>query len=79
MSPSPTPAPSLISDSGKQALQHLISRAVPEGELISLIEKIFSSGKVSDIVGCLGGDDAQTFIDSMDEVRPHVSHLPEMG
>ena len=58
----------LVLDSGKQALQHLINRTAPGGELVSLIEKIFSSGKTSDIVGCLGGSDAQTLIDLMDEV-----------
>jgi hypothetical protein len=47
----------------------LIRSAVPQGERASLIEAIFSSRKVSDMVRRLRGSDAQTFIDVVDEVR----------
>lgn len=74
-SPSPIPGPSLVPDSCKKALQRLVSRAAPKGELVSLVEAIFSSGRVSDIVGCLGENNAQTFIDAVDEVCHHGSDL----
>ena len=71
--------PPLVLDSGKQALQRLISCTTPGDELASLIGTVFSSGKVSDIIGCLAGDDAQSFIDVMDEVCCHASHLRRTG
>ena len=40
-----------------------------------LIDEIFSSGKVSDTVGCLGRNDARSFINVMDEVRRRAPHL----
>ena len=60
------PDPSVL-DSDDQALQHLINRTVPQGELASLIETIFSNKKVADVVDYFRGD-AQTFIDVIDEV-----------
>ena len=77
--PSPIPGPSLVLDSDKRALQRLISRAGPEDEFVSLINAVFSSGKVSDIVGRLGANDAQPFIDAMDEVCHRISHLRRVG
>ena len=72
VTPSPTPGPSLVLGSGKQALlQRLIDRAVAEGGLVSVIEAIFSNEKVSDIVEWLRRDDVQTFVDVVDEVRHH--------
>ena len=79
MSSSPTPGPSLVLDSGKRALQQLISRAVPEDQLVSLIDAIFSRGNVSDIVSYLGGNGVQSFVDAMDEVCRHASHLRQIG
>ena len=70
---SPTPGPSLVLGSGKQALELLVSCPIPEGKLASLIEATFSSERVSDIVGCLTGNDAQTFIDVVDEVCHCIS------
>jgi len=66
---SPTPVKS--SSSGEQALQRLIRGALPQGELASLIEAIFSSKKAIDMVGCLQEREAQTFIDVVHEVRCH--------
>ena len=61
------PDPSVL-DPDDQALQHLINRTVPQSELASLIETIFSNKKVADVVDYLQGADAQTFIDVIDEV-----------
>ena len=76
VTPSPTPGPSLVLSSGEQALlQRLINRAVAEGGLVSVIEAIFSNEKVSDIVEWLSRDNAQTFLDVVDEVRHHQEAL----
>ena len=69
------PGPSFVPDYCKQALQRLVSCAAPKDELVSLVEAIFSSGRVSNIVGCLGENNAQTFIDAVDEVCHHGSDL----
>ena len=78
MLPSPIPGPSLVLDSGEQPLRRLIGCAVPD-ELPSLIDAVFSDGRVSDIVGCLRRNDVRTFIDTMDEVCIYASHLRIMG
>ena len=44
-------------------------RAFTLRELPSLVEAIFSGKDESGIVRCLHGDDAQLFIDVIDEVR----------
>jgi len=54
----------------------LISGALSEGELASLIETIFSNRNAIDLAGCLQGSDVQTFVDVVDEVRCH-SFVPE--
>ena len=64
------PAP--ILDSDRQALERLVSHAVPQGELPSVIETIVSSMRAADIVECLRESDAQTFIDVTDEARHQV-------
>jgi hypothetical protein len=61
------PDPSTL-DPDNQALQRLISRTAPRSELASLIETIFPNKKVADIVDRLQDDDAQTFINVIDEV-----------
>lgn len=45
-------------------------------ELPFLIEAIFSSKNEEDVVGGLQGDDAQTFIDVIDEVFLHIRLPP---
>jgi hypothetical protein len=65
------PDPPIVPDSRDQALQLLISGAVPQNELASLIETIFSN-KVTDVVDRLQGSDVQTFIDVIDEVWRHT-------
>jgi hypothetical protein len=67
--PAPT-KPSLV------LLLCLISGVVPQGERASLIEAIFWSRKVTEIVRPLRGSDAQAFIDVVDGVR-YRSSLPE--
>ena len=86
LSPPPPPGeadqpsePTLALDSGELALQRLIGGAVPQGERASLVEAIFSSGKVADMVARLQESDAQAFIDVVDEVRHHPSNLEETG
>ena len=68
--------PSLISTPEKQALQRLVSRSAPQDELPSVIETVVSNVKAVDIVNCLKGDDAQTFIDVIDEVCHHTISWP---
>ena len=61
--------PTLIPDSDKRILQRLVSSEVSKDELPSLIESIVSNIKAGDIVGCLNGNDAQIFVDVIDEAR----------
>jgi len=51
------------------ACERLIRRAFALHELPSLIEAISSGEDESDTIRCLRGDDAQTFIDVIDEAR----------
>jgi len=51
------------------ACGRLIGRSFNRHELPSLIEAIFSGEEEGDAIGCLCRDDAQTFIDVIDEVR----------
>jgi hypothetical protein len=51
------------------ACKRLIRRAFTLRELPSLIGAILSSKDENDTVRCLHGDDAQAFIDVIDEVR----------
>lgn len=55
------------------ACRRLIRRAFTPHEFPSLIEAIFSSKDEDDAISCLLGDDAQTFIDVIDEARPTLS------
>jgi len=60
--------PALTPHSEKeQILQRLVSHEASQDELPSLIETIVSNMKAGDIVECLRGSDAQTFIDVIDE------------
>lgn len=61
-----------IPDSDVRALQRFVSGTVPQDELSSVIETVVSNVKVTDIVRCLQGSDAQAFIDLMDEARHHA-------
>ena len=72
MNPAPPHDPFIIINSYNQAWQRLVSGTVPQDELASLIEMIFSSKKTTDMVDRLQGDDAQTFIDMIDTVWRHA-------
>jgi hypothetical protein len=52
----------------------LIRRAFSQDELPSLIEVIFSSENAGDKISSLLGEDAQTFIDVVDEARSTFAH-----
>jgi hypothetical protein len=70
------PDSSVVLDSHNQALQRLISRAVPQNELASLIKTVFSDKKVTDLLGRLRGSEVQAFIDAIDKVRHHTRLPP---
>jgi len=72
-----SPYPSTSIDAHEQAWQYLTNRAVPQHEFPSLIKKIFSSRKTTDMVRRLQADDAQAFVDVIDKVRYHVSRFRE--
>jgi len=52
--------------------QRLISRTLTADERTTLIVKIFSDRDEVEMAEHLSGDDAQTFIDVIAEVRPHA-------
>lgn len=62
-----SPKPPLVPDFNKRALRRLISRTVPQHELLSVIETIFSNVKAANTIKYLEESDAQTFIDIVDE------------
>ena len=57
------------------AWKQLISPTLATGKRIPLIESIVSDRDEAEIVGHLRGDDAQAFIDVIDEVSVHIIHL----
>ena len=72
------PDQSIAIDSHKQALQQLISRTIPQDELPSLIETIFSDKKAIKTADPLQKSDAQAFIDVIDRVRHYVPYFEEL-
>ena len=58
--------------SGHPTWKHLISRPLVTRKCIPLLMAIFSDKYETGVVQNLRGDDAQTFIDVIDEVPPHV-------
>lgn len=64
--------PPLMPDPNQQALERLIARAVPQHELPSVIEAIFSNVKAANIVKCLQESDIRTFVDVWDEACHHA-------
>ena len=58
-------------------MERLMGRAFASHELPSLIETIFSDE--GDTVNCLHGNDVQTFIDVVDEVRTFCTCLSSRG
>lgn len=61
----------LVADADRRALERLVSRVIPQGELPSVIETIISNMKAANIVESLQGNDAQTYIDVIDEACHH--------
>ena len=59
--------------------QRLISNAVPQDELASLVETVFSKKKIANLVDSLQGEHVQTFIDIIDTVRDRTLRSPEGG
>ena len=62
-----------------QRLIDLISSAIPQDELPSLIETIFSDEKTTDMIDCLLGVSAQAFIDVIDGVCHHALYFRGIG
>ena len=56
--------------SGIPAWKRLIDRPLAKDERISLIADIFSDRDETEVVKCLRGGDAQSFVDVIDEVLP---------
>ena len=61
------------------AWERLISGALITSERISLITTILSDRDQVEMIGCLSGDNAQTFIDTVDEVRLRGPPPPNNG
>ena len=59
----------------ESACRRLISRVFSPREIISLIEEIFMGKDEVNVIGCLGSDAAQTFIEVVHKVRPVVHHI----
>lgn len=70
-----SPDPSIAIGSHNQLLQRLISHTVPQDELCSLIETIFSDRKATDVIDHLRGSDTQAFIDVVGEVCHHTLYF----
>ena len=51
--------------------KHLIDRPFTKDQRVSLIEDLFSDGSEMEALKDLGGGDAQSFIDVVDEVSLH--------
>lgn len=61
----------LLARSGVPAWRRLIDRPLASDERISLITDIFSDHDETEEVKLLHGEDAQAFVDIIDEVFPH--------
>ena len=57
------------------AWKRLIDHPLSTDERIPLIESIVSDRDEAEIIGRLHGDDAQAFIDVIDEVSVYIIHL----
>ena len=69
------PDPSISVDSHEQAWRRLIDHPVPQDELSSLIETIFSDRKAAKAVDRLQGSDVQVFIDVIYGVGCQIVYL----
>ena len=66
-----------ITHSGTPAWKRLIDRSLTLDKRISLVMVIFSDRYAIEAVERLHGDDAQSFVDVMDQVRPN-SYIREI-
>jgi hypothetical protein len=79
MNPVPLSDPPITPDPYDRAWERLISSVVPQNELASLLDTIFSNDKVANTVRSLQGNEVQTFIDVIDTVCHHALLTPENG
>jgi len=75
----PTPDSSILLDLDAPACKRLTSRAFSPHEVIPLIEAIFTNQNEVKMIGFLRGDEAQTFIDVIHEVRLRHPSFPRRG
>ena len=71
----PTPDSSILVDLHAPACKRLTSNNFSPHEIISLIETIFTTQDEIKMIGCLRGDEAQTFIDVIHEVHSTLVHF----
>lgn len=72
----PTPDSSILVDLDAPACKRITSGAISPDEVIPLIEAIFTNQNEVKMIGYLRGDDAQTFIDVIHEVRLRHPSFP---
>ena len=72
----PTPGSSTHVDLSAPAYKRLISHIPPPHQVISLIQAIFTSKDEVNAIGHLRGENAQTFIDVIHEVRLYAPSFP---
>ena len=65
----------MIFDLDESACKRLISSTHSKPQVIKLLGEIFTSENEVKIIGYLRGDDAQAFIDVLDDVRSTPSFL----
>ena len=59
--------------SGVPAWKRVVDLPLASDEQISLIADIFTDRDETEVVKCLYGDDAQSFVDVLDKVLPYSS------
>ena len=75
----PTPDSSILVDLDAPACRRLINHAFSPHEVVSLIETIFTSQDEIKMIGYLRGDNAQTFIDVIHDVRSTLVYCKYCG
>ena len=75
----PTPQSSLHLDFDGSACKRLITHKFSRDGVVALIGEIFTSQDEVKMIGFLRADQAQTFIDVIDEVRVYVHSFPRSG
>ncbi|KAF9647785.1 kinase-like protein [Thelephora ganbajun] len=75
----PAPGPSVPVDLGAPARRHSTNRSLLPGEVVPLIEAITINKDEASLTDCLCGDTAQTVVDVVYEVCPHLPSLLRPG